>query len=1006
MKFRSGLATLLFLLLFAVQAMFSQIGGGSIVGTVTDGSGANVVGVEVSARNLDTNIGRQARTNQQGYYEFPLLPAGRYQLTAEAVGFQKTISETFTLNTGSRPRVDLQLKVGSVSETIEVKATAPLVNATTAELGAVVDRSRVEQLPLNGRNFQQLLSLQAGVVNAPSSGAGNRGGMEFHGGSALGNNLLLDGVDMSFGEENGAANFASAGGGGVLINTVSVEAIEEFRATGSSFAAEYGRSGGGVLNITTKSGTNQFHGTLFEFFRNDALDANDFFSNRSGARKPPLRWNQFGGNLGGPIKRDKLFFFFNYEGAQVSRLSRVTGNTVTPELLSLVNPTMRETLTAYLPTTYTPTSNPLIGFHTRNDQQKNDEHTYLSRVDGVFGNHRVSVRDSYNNQDYSVPTFSPTMPRVFPLRFNNAVVQDGWSITPTLFNELRAGFNRVDLNRSETGRDQIPAWISVSGTGFDASQPSFIHFITTTYSLVDNLSWIRGAHTFKAGFELRDIRSARGQGGQPTHVYNSLNDLMSDTPNRITVLFGGGKSLKTRYSAFYLQDDWRLSRNFQLNLGIRYDYSPPLTGGFNISSSDPYGPFTSAGEPMFRADRNNWGPHAAIIWNPGGDQKTIVRAGGSIGYIMPQAIFYYDMAFIDPLLPFVANFAPADVPAQYRSYPLSQSFVNQVAANPSLLPSNFVLSRSVADYNRADTYAGQWNFAIQREITSNLAIQAAYVGSRTVKLISTRALNLVDPTTGKRPDPRFGDINFEENASNISYHGLEVTLNQRLSHGLSFDAFYTWGKSTGYYSPDNTVTFSNGAIQNPLDLADSRGPKEGMIAHRVNGVFSYSIPYGQHLQKAWAKHLLAGWNLQSIFSWRSGLPLNITSGADTYGNGRITGQRPDVVPGVDSYIEDAGPLVWLNPAAFDSATPKSQRRFGNLGYNALVGPTAFTMDLALHKTFFLTERQRLTFRAEAFNWLNHTTFNNPITNLADPNFGRINGAGTPRNIQLALKYQF
>jgi len=986
---------------------WTQIGGGSIVGTVTDESGGSVSGVKISARNLDTNVPQTTLTNQSGYYEFPLLPAGRYQLEAESTGFQKTVSQAFELNTGSRPRVDLQLRVGAVTETVDVKATAPLVNSTTAELGAVVNTQKVEQLPLNGRNFQQLLSLQAGVVNAPASGTGGRGGIEFHGSSALGNNLLLDGVDMSFGEENGAANFASAGGGGVLINTVSVEAIEEFRATGSSFSAEYGRSGGGVLNITTKSGTNQFHGTAFDFFRNDALDANDFFSNRTRAGKPPLRWNQFGGNLGGPIKRNKLFFFFNYEGAQVKRVSRLTGNAVTPAFLTLLKPAIRQELQTYLPTTYTPTSNPFLGLHTRNDQQKNSENTYLSHVDGTFGSHRVSVRDSYNHQDYSVPTFSPSMPRVFPLRFNNAVVQDTWSITPTVLNELRAGFNRVDLNRSETGRDQVPAWITVSGAGFDASQPSFIHFITTTYSLVDNISWIRGAHSFKAGVELRDIRSARIQGGQPTYTYNSLTDLINDNPNRIQVLFGGGKSLRTRYTAFYFQDDWRIARNFQINLGVRYEYSPPLVGGYNINSSNPFGSFIGSNtQPMFKADRNDWGPHAAMIWNPGGDQKTVVRAGGSIGYIMPQAIFYYDMAFIDPSLPFVANFAPSDVPAQYRSYPLPQSFINQVATNPSLLPSNFVLSRSVADYNRADTYAAQWNFSIQRALASNMALQLAYVGSRTVKLISTRPLNLVNPATGRRPDPRFGDINFEENAANISYHALEVTLNKRLSHNLSFDAFYTWSKSIGYYAPDNTVSFTNSAIQDPLNLAGSKGPKEGNIAHRINGVLSYAIPFGSNSNNRLVKNVVGGWNLESIWGWRSGLPLNITSGLDTYGNGRPTGQRPDAVSGADAYREQPQNLIWLNPAAFNVAGPRAQRRYGNLGYNALLGPTAFTMDLALHKTFFLTERNQLTFRAEAFNWLNHTTLGNPITNASDPNFGTINSAGTPRNIQLALKYRF
>jgi hypothetical protein len=191
-----------------------------------------------------------------------------------------------------------------------------------------------------------------------------------------------------------------------------------------------------------------------------------------------------------------------------------------------------------------------------------------------------------------------------------------------------------------------------------------------------------------------------------------------------------------------------------------------------------------------------------------------------------------------------------------------------------------------------------------------------------------------------------------------------------------------------------------------LDLADSKGPKEGNIAQRVNGDISYAIPYGTNSKNALVKNVLGGWTLESIWGWRSGLPLNITSGVDTYGNGRVTGQRPDDVLGVNSYIQQPGNLIWLNPTGFNLANPKAQHRFGNLGYNNLVGPTAFTMDLALHKTFFITERNQITFRAEAFNWLNHTTLGNPITNLSDPQFGTINSAGTPRNIQLALRYRF
>jgi hypothetical protein len=232
----------------------------------------------------------------------------------------------------------------------------------------------------------------------------------------------------------------------VLINAVSIEAIQEFKATGSAFSAEYGRATGGVLNITTKSGTNKFHGTLFEFFRNDALDANSFFSNRSNLAKAPLRWNQFGGNLGGPIRTDKLFFFFNYEGAIVRRGSQITGNVATPALLDQVNPAIREGLSA-LPTTFTPTTNPLIGLHRRNDQLRNDEHTYLGRVDWNFGDHRLALRYSYNHQDFVNPQFLPENPQVFPNRTHNVVIQDSWTISPTMFNEVRLGCNRVDLDR-------------------------------------------------------------------------------------------------------------------------------------------------------------------------------------------------------------------------------------------------------------------------------------------------------------------------------------------------------------------------------------------------------------------------------------------------------------------------------------------------------------------------------------------------------------------------------
>uniref|UniRef100_Q02CK8 TonB-dependent receptor, plug n=1 Tax=Solibacter usitatus (strain Ellin6076) TaxID=234267 RepID=Q02CK8_SOLUE len=988
--------------LLAGLSGWSQIGGGSIVGTVKDASGAAVAGAKIRAQHQETNEERLVTTNEEGYYEFPLLAPGHYRLEAEATGFEKQRGAVFQLAAGTRPRIDLTLQVGSVTETVEVKATAPQINTTTTDLGVVMPRERIDELPLNGRNFEDLVELQAGVVNAPGSSAGSRGGISFHGSTALGTNVLLDGVDMSFGEVNGTATFTAAGGPSTLVNTVSVEAVEQFKSTANAYSAEYGRAGGGVLNVTTRSGTNRFHGTLFEFFRNNALNANDFFSNKNALGKTPLRWNQYGANFGGPIKHDRLFFFVNWEGARVKRQAQVTGNVATPALLAAVKPAIREVL-ALLPATFTPSSSSYIGTHIRDDQSTNRDDTFLTRVDAIAGAHRLALRDSYNNQDYTSPNLQPSMPTIFPIRFNNVMLEDSLMLGPRAFNELRLGFNRVDLNRSPLGYRDVAA--SISAGGISTSLSNYIHFLPTTYTIADNFTVIRGSHSIKTGFELREVRSVRDQGGPPSYSYNSIADLIADKPTTVGLSFGGSKGLRTLNTGFYVQDDWHISKTLQVNMGVRYEYSPPLRGGFNVQGSDPFGPFIQAQQPMFASDRNDFAPRLGLVWTPGGKQKTVVRAGGGISYVMPQAIFYYDMAYINPALPGVASLTAADVPAQYLQFPAVTAFQNQVQANPALLPSTFRLSRSVADYNRRDTYVAMWNLAIQRQVTSTLAVQAAYVGQRTVKLISVRPLNLVNPATGTRQDPTLGQINFEENAARIAYHALEFSVNQRLWHQLSYDAYFTWSKTLGYYTPDNTITFTGGGLQDPLNIAASNGPVEGAAGKVFKNVFSYALP-GAGLGNRALRAVAGGWTLRGIVGWRSGLPFNVTSGADLAGNGRNSGQRPDAVAGIDPYAEDHATQTWLNPAAFSVVAVKAEKRFGDLGYNALIGPSAFTMDAGLHKTFNLTERQKITVRLESFNALNHTVFNNPTAATNNVNFGRALSAHTPRAYQLALKYVF
>jgi hypothetical protein len=718
--------------------------------------------------------------------------------------------------------------------------------------------------------------------------------------------------------------------------------------------------------------------------------------------KPPLRWNQFGGNLGGPIRRDRLFFFFNYEGAQVKRVQKINGNTATPALLTAVPPAIRQTLEFYLPKTYAPTTNAYLGLHTRNDRQVNDEDTYLSRVDAVLGKHREAVRYSYNHQNYSAASFSPVMPTLYPLRFHNAVIQDNWTVNATSFNELRVGLNRVDMNRHPTNYEKIPGYIVAQS--LDASENNYIYFVSTTYTLADNYTVIRGSHSMKIGFEIRELRSVREQGGPPNYTYNSYADLIADKPTSILLFFGRGRYLRTRNMGFYLQDDWRVTRRVQVNVGLRYEYSPPLRGGFNIASSDPYGSFVKAQEPMFRADRNDWAPRAGIVWVPGRAQRTVIRAGGAVSYLMPQPIHYYGMAFENPALPASTTFSPADAPAEYLTYPRMAGFTGQVLANPSLLPKNFRLSRVVADYNRRDTYAAMWNFSIQEQLTANTSLQASYVGQRTVKLFSTRPLNLVDPVTKVRPYSSLGQVNLEENAANISYHALQLSLNQREWRNLRLDVNFTWAKAIGYYNPDGTITYSNAGIQDPNNLAGSKGPVSGLPGLRYKSVLSYAIPGGNRLGNRIARGLLGGWTFRSINTWRNGVPINVLTGSDVVGNGRSDGQRPDVVLGVNPYIRQG--VVWLSAAAFTTVNTRAEKRFGYLGFNALRGTSALILNAALHKTVPITERQRITFRLETFNMLNHPNMGNPVVTFSSPNFGKIQTASGNRNVQLAVKYSF
>lgn len=1028
---RQGIALLLIL---PSALLIAQITGGSIVGNVTDQSGAVMGKVVVQATNLETGAGAKTITSETGRYEFPLLPAGTYTVSAEAPGFQRAVSKKLELHAGTQPRIDFAMVVGQVTSSVEVEAAGAQVNTTNTELGVVIDSGKVKELPLNGRDFTQLLALQPGW--SVGSSAAQRGGVQVNGSPGLGNNFLLDGVDMSLGETNGVG-LGAIGARGATINTVSIEAMEEFKTTTGAFAAEYGHATGGVINLVTKSGGNAFHGTLWEFFRNDKLDANTFFANRASSVRPPLRFNQYGGNLGGPIWRNKVFFFFNYEGAKVRRAVQVTGNVPTDLMVSEVkNPILAADL-AKLPRSYTPTSDPLIGSHFRNDRQIDDELTTLSRLDAYLGKNRLAFRLAYNDQNVSNPTLRQDIRQFLPIPVKNWEISDVTTFSPTLLNEARFGYNHYPIARhlasvNPGDNAAVPGCCSITAQPRAIDSPAItfntmdlLAADTPTKMFVDNLTWIRGAHTLKAGFEARVLNSKRTQFGQGAWMlYNSTQDIVNDKVYQVELDFGNpGRGFDFSTYGAYAQDDWKINRRLQVNFGLRYEYYTVLSGPIGLQTRDPFGPLTAPGAPLWNPRRTDFGPRAGLVFDVFGNGTTIFRAGAGISYSAPQPIFYYDSQWISAAVPAFPVVLASDLPASLQpvTYPFPDSFLQAVRKDPSLAPPGMAAAagRYVSDPGRKDDHVEMWNASLQRQMTHTLALQVSYVGNRALNLATSQNFNLVSPLTGSRPSP-LGPITYIENSGTSWYNALQVAANKKLSHNLSFDAYFTSSRTMQYHGAGTIVNGVQTQDQDPNNFAASIGPAAGSVRNLFTLVHSYEIPTPSFVKNSGAgKALLGGWTVQGIMSARSGPALNVTLGFDAVGNGYGGSQRPDAVAGQSQYAQGLGPLVFLNRAAYSSAGPRAQQRFGNLGYDTAEGPGGFGWDAGIHKTFEIHEQHRITFRLEMFNWMNHPIFTAPSVKLSDPNFGIVNSTGTQagcafsscstggaRNIQMALKYSF
>ena len=1055
------------LLLIATSAS-AQSFRGSIRGTVTDPSGSVIAGAKVVAKNIGTGLQREATTGQDGAYVLAELPAGEYTVRAESAGLSPS-AQNVQVNVGLDTSANFDLtKVQKVVQQLEITEEAPVIETTRDVLGQVVERRLVNELPLNGRDFGKLVALTPGTTVDPSGVAGTQGGFgqfNINGNRDRSNNYTLDGTDDNDPYFNNSA-LNQAGIGGAPAALLPVEAIEEFNLQ-SQFGAEYGRNSGSVVNIITRSGTNQLHGSAFEFLRNSALDARNFFNTEP--RKSVFQNNNFGVALGGPIVKDKTFFFGAYEGERervgsdflllVPTRTQISQARSIAQALNggVINPGLDAVL-AFYPQSDTPTL-------ARTVNDKNSGDNLIVKVDHSISNQQLLTGRYAFARNYQVfPLGSPggfgagsrlaDFSQTSPTRVQIFSVSWLSTLSPSKINEVRFGYSRYRTSFSSlnqtwdpvahglnlgTGKLGLPEFDftgieNLGATGFSVPRGR----TSQTYQFLDNLTWQRGKHTFKFGGEFRRAnvdnfndnlergiyQFTAGIGLSADPVIDALANFYTGGSQDTTfccsfVSVDTGNTQRTTNNnglSFFAQDDYRVARTFTLNLGLRWEYFGPLSEKNNLLSNyAPDGTLALVGthglNGVYERDLRDFGPRVGFAWNV--LKNTVVRGGYGI---------FYDYVPQDLL---IANFTT------------SAGVVTNPIGPKAVLPMNFdatafngtnpdptapILSvNTTGPYSIFGTphkfhspYTQNFNLNVQQKLAENTSIEIGYVGSKGTKLVRLTDANEPD-ASGTRPNPNFGAINLLTPISSSTYHALQTTLRIQNNHRVSGFASYNWSKSLDDAS--DGIDFVPGIAfpQDPGNLKAEHGPSSFDTRQRFTAAINYDVPAWHALRK-----LGSGWQLNWIASLQSGRPIPIVTASDTSGRFYFN-QRPNVVPGVDPIVHNWSPATgYLNLNAF--AQP-SFGTFGNLGRNSIYGPGYKNLDFSFTKNTLVTERINLQLRVEFFNILNHPNFAQPSHVIVPggsgtasggaltqtPDVAQTNpglGGGGPRVLQLALKVSF
>lgn len=976
------------LCLVASSRVFSQVNTATVYGNVQDPSAASITEASVEIRNELTGAVTTTQTNSAGEFTFTFLPVSRYTLTISAAGFRGEKREGLELNAGGNVRLNIRLELGNVADSVSVTAETPLVNAVNAEQRTTVSTAQIRELPASRRDWTSLLRVNTGIAVSDES-------VTMNGMAPSGFSLTVDGTAGSSDTERPSLSLS---GGFNTIKAISLEAIEEVLVAKGIAPAEVGSMLSGNVNVITKSGTNDYHGSVF--FNNQLEDYNA--RNQFLPDKPGRTFNQYGGSVGGPILRNRLFFFGTYEGYQNRAFATVSGNVPTPEFKALAIaavPAYKDALDVYpLPNRpYAPGATNAL-YQGANSNTGQDNHAVARADYQISSRDLLTARYTRSRPDQIEPRVIAINPRSYVGTNEVGTLSFTHSLASWVF-ASRFGYSRVTADRVD-GLYTAGIADLRGAMGFNAGGGEVLNRKGDNISFEQTAAWTGGRHTVKFGGLFNRIASGRQNVETPRLTYSTLADFYANIPGQFRITFGiDDFSVRMSQTGFFIQDDYKLARNFILNVGLRYDYwgVPRERDGrlFNRSNQG-FGAYFPPDESL-NPDRNNFAPRVGFAWTLDNSGKTVVRAGAGTFYTQRPIYGIQELVLTSLDQPFRANLTRADGIALNLRYP----FTNEQALQ-ALRGYPDQSARTAFEPNFPNPYSMQWMLSVQRQLPWSAVFETAYVANRVLKLNLVLDQNLPNRITGVRPVAGVGGFRLYQPADRSKYDSLQTSIRQRLSSGLLFSLHHTWSSNLSYSDGDLGLS---GRPQDNNNIAADWGPTPYARRHRFVGEVLYEVPFLSFRGVAsglW-RQLAGGWQAGSIVSASTGGFTSVTQPT------AFEGSRADFLGGSATLPGSRDTLAFLDPRAF-APVPISQAsgaaiRGGTVGRNAIEAPGSWTVDLSLAKSFMIREGMRFQIRADAFNAFNHRNLGGLQTNITANNFGRLTSAGS-RSVQLNARLTF